>query len=325
MLIDMDPPQHTRYRLLVNRGFTPRMVGRLEDDMRAVATRTLDRLEGRTHADFVEDVAAELPLQVIAQLMGVPEAERAHLFDLSNRIIGFDEPEYGGGVGALRSKVMESMGEIYAVASRLGAEKRVALEAGETPDDIVTTLLQAEPGGEKLTEFEFDLFFMMLVVAGNETTRTAIAQGMLAFMSNPGEWERVRADRDLLPSAIEEVLRYSTPIVHFRRTVISDAEIGGHLVNKGDRIVLWYASANFDEEAFEDPLRLDVRRTPNEHVTFGGGGPHFCLGANLARLELKVMFEHLLDRLPLPELAGPVEYLTSNFTNGIKRLPVRWS
>jgi cholest-4-en-3-one 26-monooxygenase len=322
MMIEMDPPRHTRYRLLVNRGFTPRMIGRLEDFMRAVTTRTLDRLEGRREADFVEDVAAELPIQVIAELLGVPEDERAHLFELSNRIIGFDEPEYGND-GQTRATL--PMAEIYAVANRLGAEKRAALEAGHAAGDIVTTLLTAEPGGEKLTEFEFDLFFMLLAVAGNETTRTAIAQGMRAFIADPGEWERLRADRSLLPSAVEEILRYSTPILHFRRTATRDAEIAGCAVREGDRVVFWYGSANFDEDVFSDPLRFDIARAPNEHVTFGGGGPHYCLGANLARLEVKVMFEQLLDRMPLPELAGPVELLTSNFANGIKRMPVRWN
>lgn len=317
LLIEMDPPRHTRYRLLVNRGFTPRMVAGLTEFMRKVTARTLDRLDGRTNVDFVEDVAAELPIQVIAELMGVPEEERGRLFELSNRIIGFDEPEYQvGSRGA-------PMAQMYDVANRLGSEKRAALARGDRPDDIVTKLLTAEIDDERLTELEFDLFFLLLTVAGNETTRTAIAQGLLAFMANPQQWERVQADRALLPSAVEEVLRYATPILYFRRTATREVDIGGRVVRPGEKVVLWFASANFDEDVFDDPLRFDVGRAPNEHVTFGAGGPHFCLGANLARLELHVMFDALLDR-PLPTPAGPVEYLTSNFTNGVKRMPVRW-
>ena len=321
MMIEMDPPQHTRYRLLVNRGFTPRMIGRLEEFMHAVVARTLDRLDGRDTADFVDDVAAELPIQVIAQLLGVPEADRPLLFDLSNRIIGFDEPEYDGDGGPSRGAIEQ----IFTYAHTLGADKRAQVAAGTPPDDIVTTLQDAEVDGERLSEIELDLFFMLLVTAGNETTRTSIAQGMLAFIEQPEEWARLRDDRTLVPTAVEEILRFSTPIYYFRRTALADTEVAGHAVRKGDRVVFWYASANFDDDVFNDPLRLDVGRDPNEHVTFGGGGPHFCLGANLARLEIRVMFEHLLDRFERLELAAPVERLRSNFTNGVKRMPVRWA
>jgi cholest-4-en-3-one 26-monooxygenase len=207
MMIEMDPPQHTRYRLLVNRGFTPRMIGRLEEYMHVVAAGTLDRLDGRSDGDFVADVAAELPIQVIAQLLGVPEEDRPHLFELSNRIIGFDEPEYGNDGGPST----EAMTEIFALAHRLVEEKRAAMDAGEPVGDIAGTLLTAEVDGEHLSDIEFDLFFLLLAVAGNETTRTAIAQGMLAFIDHPDEWERLRADRTLLPSAVDEILRYTTP------------------------------------------------------------------------------------------------------------------
>ena len=323
MLIHMDPPQHTRYRLLVNRGFTPRMVAGLEEYMRGVVGRTLDRLADRNEVDFVEDVAAELPLQVIAHLMGVDDSDRPRLFELSNRLIGFDDPEYGNAEGDMSSTHQAGF-EMYEIANRLGKEKRAALDAGERPGDIVSALLEAEVDGERLSELEYDMFFLLLTVAGNETTRTAVAQGMLAFIDNPEQWERLRDDRSLMPTAVDEILRYSTPIMNFRRTAMGDGEIGGQPVKDGDKVVIWYASANFDDEVFEDPLRFDVARAPNEHVTFGGGGPHFCLGANLARLELRVMFEGLLDRFPLPQLAGPVERLHSNFNHGLKRMPVRW-
>jgi cholest-4-en-3-one 26-monooxygenase len=321
MLIHMDPPEHTRYRLLVNRGFTPRMIGRLEEFMHEVAARTLDRVIDRGEADFVEDVAAELPVQVIAHLMGVGEEERPKVFELSNRLIGFDDPEYGAG----QQSALDAGAEMYALANRIGQEKRAALDAGEGGDDIVTALLQAEVDGDRLSEIEYDMFFLLLTVAGNETTRTSISQGMLAFMEHPEQWERLRGDRSLLPTAVDEILRYTTPILHFRRTSMGDRVVGEQPIKDGEKVVIWYASANFDDEVFEDPLRFDVARTPNEHVTFGGGGPHFCLGANLARLELRVMFEQLLDRFPLPEPAGPVERLHSNFNHGIKRMPVRWS
>ena len=322
MMIEMDPPQHTRYRLLVNRGFTPRMISKLEEYMRAVATRTLDRVVDRGEADFVEDIAAELPIQVIAHLMGVPESDRPKLFELSNKIIGFDEPEYGG---TGNRPADGAMAEMYGIANRLGKEKRALLDRGEQPGDIVSALLEAEVDGDRLSELEYDMFFLLLTVAGNETTRTAISQGMLAFIAHPEQWERVRDDRSLLGTAVEEILRYSTPILNFRRTATRPLEIGGQSVAEGDKVVMWYASANFDDEVFDEPLGFDVGRTPNEHVTFGGGGPHYCLGANLAKLELKVMFDELLDRLPLPELAGPVERLHSNFNHGLKRVPVRWS
>jgi cholest-4-en-3-one 26-monooxygenase len=321
MMIEMDPPQHTRYRLLVNRGFTPRMIGKLEDFMRGVATRTLDRVVDRGGADFVEDVAAELPIQVIAHMMGVPDEDRPKLFELSNKIIGFDEPEYGG---EGNRPADAAMFEMYEIANRLGIAKRDELAAGHGGGDIVSALLDAEVDGDRLSELEYDMFFLLLTVAGNETTRTAIAQGMLAFIEHPDQWDRVRADRTLLPTAVDEILRWSTPILHFRRTATRPVEIGGQAVAEGDKVVIWYASANFDEDVFDDPLQFDVARTPNEHVTFGAGGPHYCLGANLARLELHVMYDVLLDRLPLPRLAGPVERLQSNFNHGLKRMPVEW-
>jgi cholest-4-en-3-one 26-monooxygenase len=319
MLVHMDPPQHTRYRRLVNRGFTPRMIARLEESMREVTTSTLDRVVDRGEAELVEEVAAELPIQIITRLMGVPDEDRARVFGLSNRLIGFDDPEYGDKEAANAAGF-----EMYSIANRLGKEKRALIDAGERPDDIVTALLEAEVDGDQLSELEYDMFFLLLTVAGNETTRTAIAQGMLAFMANPEQWERVRDDRSLLATAVDEILRYTTPIMNFRRTVTEAREIGSQPVSDGDKVVIWYASANFDDEVFDDPLRFDVGRTPNEHVTFGGGGPHFCLGANLARLELRVMYDQLLDRLPLPELAGPVERLHSNFNHGLKRVPIRW-
>ena len=192
-------------------------------------------------------------------------------------------------------------------------------------DDIVSALLQAEVDGERLTDAEFDLFFLLLAVAGNETTRNLISHGMLCLIEHPEQRGALVADRSLLPSAVEEMLRWASPVMYFRRTAPADFELRGQTIREGDKVALWYISANRDEEVFDDPHRFDVGRTPNEHVAFGGGGPHFCLGANLARLEIRVMFEELLDRLPDIELAGPVERLRSNFINGIKHMPVKFS
>jgi len=319
MMIEMDPPRHTRYRLLVNKGFTPRMIGRLEEHMRAVTARIVDRVIDRGHCDFVTDLASELPLQVIAELMSVPGDDRAQLFDWSNQIIG--NTEDAGGPGP----AYESMTQMYAYANRLASERRGQLATAGSSSDIMGALLEAEVDGARLSEREFDLFFLLLVVAGNETTRTAIAQGMLAFFEHPDEWSRLRDDRSLMPGAVEEILRWSTPILHFRRTATHDLELGGRPVRAGDKVVLWFVSANYDDEVFSNPLRFDIRRDPNPHVTFGAGGPHFCLGANLARLEIRVLFDAILDRLPDIQRAGRPVRLRSNFTNGLTSLPVAFT
>jgi cholest-4-en-3-one 26-monooxygenase len=314
MMIEMDAPRHTRYRLLVNKGFTPRMVARLEDHVRDITRAIIDRVAPAGACDFVVDVASELPLEVIAELLGVPAEDRHQVYEWSNAIIGFDDDG-----GTATGPAVTPMAAMYEYANRLAAAKRA-----EPSDDVVTALLDAEVDGERLSEAEFDLFFMLLAVAGNETTRTAISHGMLAFCERPDQWARLRSDRALLPSAVEEILRWSTPILSFRRTALADTAIGDAIIEAGQKVVLWYASANFDEAVFGEPLRFDIARSPNEHVTFGGGGPHFCLGANLARLEIRVMVEELLDRLPDIELAGPVQRLRSNFTHGLKSMPVRF-
>lgn len=210
--------------------------------------------------------------------------------------------------------------ELYAYANRLAAEKR-----SSPTDDIMSVLLGAEIGGDRLSELEFDLFFLLLAVAGNETTRNLISHGMQALIEHPDQRAKLLADPSLLPGAVEEMLRWGTPVMHFRRTAQRATEIGGQPIAEGDKVVIWYISANRDEAVFDDPYRFDITRSPNEHVAFGGGGPHFCLGANLARLEITIMFEQLLARLPDMELAGPVDRLRSNFINGIKHMPVRFT
>jgi len=314
MMLNMDPPMHTRYRLLVNKGFTPRMVGQLEDGIRDRTREIIGAARERGEFDFVNDVAAELPLQVIADLMGVPQEDRHRVFDWSNRMVGSEDPEYQA---APEEAQLASM-ELFAYCHALTEQKKA-----DPHEDLMSILTRVELEGERLTELEIDLFFMLLAVAGNETTRNLIAHGMLALLEHPDVYRDLVADPSLIPGAVEEMLRYGTPVMQFRRTATVDTEINGFPVKDGDKVVIWYASANRDEAVFADPSRFDVRRSPNPHVAFGGGGPHFCLGANLARLEIRVMFEELVRTLPSLEQVAPAERLRSNFINGIKHLQVR--
>jgi cholest-4-en-3-one 26-monooxygenase len=312
MLIDLDPPEHTRLRMLVSRAFTPRAVRSLDGHFRDVTARILDSALQAGTFDFVTEVAAELPLIAIAELLGVPVEDRHKMFEWSNRMIGTSDPEYSTGdpnAGAA------AMAELYMYANELAAQRKV-----DPRDDIITTLLTAE-GDDALSEHEFDLFVLLLSVAGNETTRNAISHGVLAFMEHPDQWAALRADGALLDSAIEEILRWASPVMYFRRTATCDVDLHGEHIAEGDAVVMYYISANRDDEVFTDPFRFDVTRTPNPHVAFGGGGPHFCLGAQLARLEMRIMFEELLARVASLELAGEVSRLRSNFVNGIKHLP----
>jgi cholest-4-en-3-one 26-monooxygenase len=233
--------------------------------------------------------------------------------------MGHEDEEYGAAVGA----PYEAIGEMFAYAAELLGHRTTVTGGpdGLDPNDILGTLL-SQMGGDRLSDEEFQWFFLLLIVAGNETTRTALSQGLLAFFEYPDQWRRLLDDPALLDSAVEEVLRWSTPILHFRRTATTDIELYGQTIRRGDKVLLWYASANFDEDVFADPLRFDIGRSPNEHVTFGAGGPHFCLGAHLARLEIRVMLEGLARRLPGLHLDGPVERLASNWTHGVKRMHV---
>jgi cholest-4-en-3-one 26-monooxygenase len=318
MMLNMDPPIHTRYRRLVNKGFTPRMVDELEATIRERTGAILDKVAPRGECDFVVDVAAELSLQVIADILGVPQADRHKMFDWSNRMIGSDDPEYG----VTQEQAQVASMELFAYAAKLAADKRAQDPRGA---DLITVLSEAEVEGEQLTQLEIDLFFMLLTVAGNETTRNLISHGMLMLLDNPDQLERVRDHRELLPGAVDEMLRCASPVMHFRRTATKDLTLGGTAIAEGDKVVIWYASANRDEAVFTDPMRFDVERSPNEHVAFGGGGPHFCLGANLARMEIRVIFDELLNRWHDLELTGEPQRLRSNFINGIKHIPLRFS
>jgi cholest-4-en-3-one 26-monooxygenase len=313
LMLTTDPPEHTRYRKLVNKGFTPRMVNALEPHLRDLTVNIIETAIAKGQCDFVVDIAAELPLQAIAELIGVPHEERHKIFEWSNRMIGSEDPEYN--VSA--EEVQGAQIEMFMYAGQLAEQRRK-----EPRDDIITGLLNAEIDGDKLTEMDFNLFFLLLAVAGNETTRNAIAHGMNAFLENPGEYDKLVQDPTLVNSATEEILRWASPVMYFRRNVLHDTELRGQEIKEGDKVAIYYCSANRDEEVFDEPFKFDILREPNDHLAFGGGGPHFCLGANLARMEIRILFEELVKRVPKVSAVGPVDRLRSNFIGGIKHLPV---
>ena len=309
MLLGMDPPEHTRLRGLVNKGFTPRRVARLEKRIRELSAAIVAAVAERGACDFVSEISGELPSLLIAELMGIPPADGRRLYELTERM------HQSGAPADAQAAVLEMMG----YASGVRAAKRA-----HPADDIASVLLQAEIEGERLTDLEFDLFFLLLINAGGDTTRNLVASGMLALFHHEAEFAALRRDRSLLPSAIEEMLRFCPPVVQFRRTVTRDTELRGQKLREGEKVVMFYPSANRDEEVFEAPERFDVRRAPNPHLAFGGGGAHYCLGANLARLEIRCLFDAVLDRLHDLALAGPVERLHSWFIDGPRRMPVRF-
>ncbi|MGW0704457.1 cytochrome P450 [Streptomyces sp. NPDC002643] len=312
-LLDLDPPRHTRYRQLVSKGFTARMIGLLEQALRHRATHIIDQVIERGEADFVVDIASELPLQALAEIMGVPQEDRQRLFDWSNRILG--DPEFAdeGGVGSV-------MAELIAYSRELATQRR-----NDPRDDIVTKLLNAEIDGEKLSDLEFDMFMLLLSIAGHETTRNATTHGMYALLTHPEQFELLKSDpQGRMNVAVEEIIRWASPVLHFRRTATADTEIRGTAIKEGDPVVVWYVSANRDEDVFTDPFAFDVTRDPNPQISFGSG-THFCLGANLARMELRLIFEQLVTRMPDMRLAGEPVRLRSNFVGGIKHMPVTWT
>jgi cholest-4-en-3-one 26-monooxygenase len=317
IMLNMDAPRHTRFRRLVNLGFSPKVTNRMAVHIRDIARNIVDAVAARGSCDFVADIAAELPLQVIVEMVGVPMEDRHLVFRWSNQMIGFDDPEYQPSQDVSRIASME----MFMYANQL-AEERKKRPRGDA--DLVSVLMEAEVDGEKLSEVEFDSFFLLLTVAGNETTRNLISGGMLALLQNPEQRDRLLREPTLLPTAVEEMLRWVSPVMYFRRTATRDAELRGQHIREGDKVTLWYGSANRDEDEFPNADQFDVARKPNEHLAFGLGH-HFCLGANLARLEISIMFEELLRRLPDLELDGKVERLRSNFINGIKRMPVRFT
>jgi cholest-4-en-3-one 26-monooxygenase len=315
IMLNMDDPEHGRLRGLVNRGFVPRVIAELEERSKSICSDLIDRALEKGDCDFVASCAAELPLIMIAELMGVPHEDRHKLFDWSNRMVGFDDPEFRTSPEAGELAAMEIIGYAHA----LGTERRQ-----QPTQDIITKLISPDEKGNELSELEFAMFFIMLTVAGNETTRNAMSGGMLAFIEHPDQWQRLRENPDLIVCAAEEVVRWATPVNQFRRTPTQDVEVGGQPIKKGEKVVIYYSSANRDEAVFENPDVFDIGRDPNPHVGYGGGGPHFCLGAHLARLELQTFFRMLAERVDHVELTAPVRRLRSNFINGIKEMPVRF-
>jgi cholest-4-en-3-one 26-monooxygenase len=319
-LLNMDPPRHTRYRRLVSAGFTPRMIKSMFDSVAEGTRRIIEDIEAHDgNVEFVETVAVPLPLQIICDMIGVPAEDRPKVFEWSNRLVGGLDPDFV----VTETDQLVAQTEIYAYCEAIAADRRVSPR-----DDIMTALVQAEVDGDKMTDQELNLFFVLLCVAGNETTRNLISHAMMALIEHPEARAELAANVDddaLWNSATEEFLRWSGSIQNFRRTATRATEIRGQAIAEGDKVVIFYASANRDEEAFENPDTFDIHRSPNDHVTFGGGGTHFCLGANLARMEIRTMMRELLRRYPNAEYTGEPRRMRSDFINGIKYLPVQLS
>lgn len=312
VMLNMDAPHHTRLRKIISRGFTPRAVGRLKDELNARAQKIAQAAAAAGSGDFVEQVACELPLQAIADLLGVPQEDRGKIFDWSNEMTGTEDPEF--------AHVDPKMSS----AQLIGYAMQMAEERGRNPgEDIVTQLIQADIDGEKLSDDEFGFFVVMLAVAGNETTRNSITHGMIAFSENPDQWELYKRERP--ETAADEIVRWATPVTVFQRTALEDYELNGAKIKKGDRVLMFYRSANFDEEVFEDPYKFNILRNPNPHVGFGGTGAHYCIGANLARMTINLIFNAIADNMPDLKPIGTPERLRSGWLNGIKHWQVDYT
>jgi cholest-4-en-3-one 26-monooxygenase len=314
IIIGMDPPEHREFRSIVSTAFTPKMIARLDESLRVETARVIDELRDSTRCDFVTDVAARIPMWSISELMGVPEADRHRLYELSHALIDDQDPE----VAPTPETSTEAMVEIFGYASEMAARERA-----NPSGNLTSVLLEAEVDGRKLTDIEFTLFFMFLIVAGNETTRTASSQGLLTLIDHPESLDRLSRDPSLIPGAVEEILRWEPPIHHFRRTATIDLDLGGQAVAEGDKVVMWYAGSNRDPAVFEDPHTFRIDRSPNPQQSFGIG-EHFCLGANLARLSLRLLFTRLLETIENIEVEAPPRRLHSNLINGIKEMRIQY-
>jgi cytochrome P450 len=315
-MLDMDPPRHDELRGLIARRFTPRAVHVWEDQVRTVTNQVLDVALERDEFDFVADIASEIPMQVFAEIMGIPQSERRSIIDLGDRLLGNQDPEYAQPTDdshRLLPFSSPAAREMFEFGRKLAAARRT-----HPKDDIITQL-----AFEPLTQREFDVYFVLLATAGNETTRHTITHGLLGLLEHPDQLDRLRAEPELFKPAAEEMLRWATPVHHFRRTTSRDTELAGTEIPAGAKVTTWFVSGNRDETVFEEPMRFDVGRTPNKHMAFGPGGIHHCMGAHLAKMEVRIAFEELLKRVRAIELTAPPERLRSNFFNGVKRLPVR--
>jgi cytochrome P450 len=324
-LIETDGPPHARLRRIVSSAFTPKKVREYEAYTREIAQELLDGVVARGEFDWVAGIAAPLPINVIVSILGIPDEDAEMMIDLSNHLaegtsdIPLDPNAYGN-TTPLRLLPFNSPAShaLFEYGRRIGEERR-----RNPKDDLVSRLVHAEVDGDSLTDAEYTNFFQLMVFAGNETTRTAISQGMLALAENPDEFERIFDEPEITDRAVEELIRWASPVMYFRRTATRDTEIRGVPIAAGDKVVMWYVSANYDEEVFEDPYRLDLGRVPNEQASFGAGGPHYCLGAFLARLEIRILLEEIRARNIRFELAGEPKRLRSNFVNGLESMPVR--
>lgn len=312
VMLNMDAPHHTRLRRIISRGFTPRAIARLKDELDARAQDIAKAAAAAGSGDFVEQVSCELPLQAIAGLLGVPQEDRDKLFRWSNEMTGAGDPEYA------HIDPATSSAELIMYAMKM-AEERM----NNPGDDIVTQLVQADIDGEHLSDDEFGFFMVMLAVAGNETTRNSITHGMIAFADHPEQWEIYKRDRP--ETAVDEIVRWATPVTAFQRTTLADTELSGVPIKKGQRVVLFYRSANFDEDVFDDPNTFDIMRNPNPHVGFGGTGAHYCIGANLARMTIGLIFNAVADHMPDLRPIGEPERLRSGWLNGVKHWQVDYT
>ncbi|GAA1296486.1 cytochrome P450 [Pseudonocardia xinjiangensis] len=322
MILNMDPPEQVRLRRLVTGAFTRRRLEQFTEVIRERAAALLAAVAADRHCDLPRDVTDDLPLQNLADLLGVPVADRALLLEWTNRVIGYQDPEHGQVVTDAEGRPVNPrspamLADMFGYAEDLAERKR-----REPADDVMTALVEAEVDGERLTDAELKMFFFLLVVAGNDTVRSALPGGVLALVANPEAYRRLRADPALLPSAIEEMLRVHPPVLTFRRTATRDVELRGRQIAAGDKVVVYHVSANHDERRFPDPFRFDLARDPNDHIAFGQG-PHLCLGAAFARLQMREFFGEFL-RLPPVEVDGEPRRLVSNFINGLTSLPLRW-
>ena len=320
IMLNMDPPRHRQYRALVNKAFSPRMVTSLHGRIRAMVTRIVDTVIEKGECDFVDDIAAQLPLEVICEMMGVPDEDRRQVYELGNRMVGFDDPD----LQPDGKPAQDGDGEAAAAEMFMYAGKLLEKARTHPADDLATALVNAEIDGERLTDNDFNFFFLLLIIAGNETTRTVTTNGMLDLINHPDQLRDLRKDFSLLPGAIEEILRYNPPVHSFRRTATAATELRGQRIRENDKVILWYPSANRDEEVFHDSQAFNIRRSPNEHLAFGIG-EHFCLGANLARMELNEIFRGVLTRVHDIELAAPARRLRSTFINGVKEMRIRFT
>ena len=311
IMLNVDPPEHTKIRRLVARGFTPRAINGLREVLNERAQRIATEALESGSGDFVTDVACELPLQAIAELLGVPQEHRKDLFDWSNQMVAYDDPEYDVQPDAAATEI-------------LGYFMNVAEEKKKCPmDDIVTKLVEADVDGSALSSDEFGFFTILLAVAGNETTRNAISHGMHAFLQNPDQWELYKERKP--ETAADEIVRWATPVVSFQRTALADTELAGRQIKKGERVGMFYSSANFDPDVFDEPEKFDILRDPNPHVGFGGTGAHYCLGASLARLEIDLIFSAIAEHMPdIRQLQEP-RRLRSGWLNGIKEYRVQYT